>query len=66
MNSSKNNKRGGNWNQYAPNCTEEEVGRLMLANIIELLQKKDSDVAPVRKEQGQEGNEQLQALVLSE
>jgi hypothetical protein len=45
MNSSKNNKHGGYWNQTAP-CTEEEVGRLMLENIKLLLQKKDSDVEP--------------------
>ena len=43
MNSSKNNKRGGYWNQSAP-CTEEEVGRLMLENIKLLLQKKESDI----------------------
>jgi hypothetical protein len=43
MNSSKNNKRGGYWNQSAP-CTEEEVAGLMLANIKLLLQKKESDV----------------------
>jgi hypothetical protein len=61
MNSSKNNKNGGYWNQNAP-CTEEEVGRLMIENIIELLQKKDSDVAPVRKEQ----EDNVQALMQSE
>jgi hypothetical protein len=61
MNSSKNNKNGGYLNQNAP-CTEEEVGRLMIENIIELLQKKDSDVAPVRKEQ----EDNVQALMQSE
>lgn len=45
MNSSKNNKRGGYWNQSAP-CTEEEVAGLMLANIKLLLQKKESDIEP--------------------
>ncbi len=48
MNSSKNNKHGGYWNQSAP-CTEEEVGHLMLENIKLLLQKKDSDIEPKNK-----------------
>jgi hypothetical protein len=61
MNSSKNNKRGGYWNQPVP-CTEEEVGRLMLENIKLLLQKKESDVEPNkgddRKQQQQQHQQQ--------
>jgi len=61
MNSSKNNKRGGYWNQTVP-CTEEEVGRLMLENIKLLLQKQESDIdiGQVVGKQGQDQGESVE------